>query len=84
MSIYGRLGELDSASGGSKNFCVNGHPAGNCHIARSSNDDRRKESSTQYLVLDPDALAEERFSGLRFRQVSLRYEVTYVVCNSGG
>lgn len=27
-------------------FCVNGHSAGNCHIARSD-DDRRKESCTQ-------------------------------------
>jgi len=31
---------------GCKNFCVNGHSAGNCHIARSD-DDRRKESCTQ-------------------------------------
>lgn len=35
-----------------KNFCVNGHPAGNCHIARSD-DDRRKESSTQGVVGQP-------------------------------
>ena len=34
---------------GCKNFCVNGHSAGNCHIARSD-DDRRKESSTQGVV----------------------------------
>lgn len=31
---------------GCKNFCVNGHSAGNCHIARSD-DDRKKESCTQ-------------------------------------
>jgi hypothetical protein len=29
-----------------KNFCVNGHLAGNCHASRS-NDDRSKESRTQ-------------------------------------
>lgn len=35
-----------------KIFCVNGHPAGNCHIARSD-DDRRKESSTQGVTGQP-------------------------------
>ena len=35
-----------------KNFCVNGHPAGNCHIARSD-DDRRKESSTEGVAGQP-------------------------------
>lgn len=38
--------------GACKNFCVNGHPAGNCHIARSD-DDRRKESSTQGVTGQP-------------------------------
>jgi hypothetical protein len=37
---------------GCKNFCVNGHPAGNCRIARSD-DDRRKESSTQGVAGQP-------------------------------
>ena len=35
-----------------KNFCVNGHPAGNCHIARSD-DDRRKESSAEGVTGQP-------------------------------
>ncbi|WP_139326353.1 RNA-binding domain-containing protein [Azonexus hydrophilus] len=38
--------------GACKNFCVNGHPAGNCHIARSD-DDRRKESSTEGVAGQP-------------------------------
>jgi hypothetical protein len=38
--------ETKSENRACKNFCVNGHSAGNCHIARSD-DDRRKESSTQ-------------------------------------
>ena len=44
------LSQLDL--GACKNFCVNSHPAGNCHIARSD-DDRRKESSTQGVAGQP-------------------------------
>ncbi len=43
---------IRSQSRACKNFCVNGHPAGNCHIARSD-DDRRKESSTQGVTGQP-------------------------------
>ena len=35
-----------------KNFCVNGHLPGNCRIARSD-DDRRKEGSTQGVAGQP-------------------------------
>ena len=38
--------QLRESSGACKNFCVNGHLAGNCHAPRSD-DGRSKESSTQ-------------------------------------
>lgn len=54
-STYGQAGGKDyhPGLGGACNiFCVNGHPAGNCHIARSD-DDRRQESSTQGVTGQP-------------------------------
>ncbi|OMG52502.1 hypothetical protein BJN45_14510 [Azonexus hydrophilus] len=46
------IGKRHWAGRACKNFCVNGHPAGNCHIARSD-DDRRKESSTEGVAGQP-------------------------------
>ena len=42
----------DSFSGACKNFCVNGHLAGNCHASRSD-DDRSKESCPQRTAGQP-------------------------------
>jgi hypothetical protein len=40
------LALLTDFQGGCKNFCVNGHLAGNCRATRSD-DDRSKESRTE-------------------------------------